>query len=194
MSSSTNLEISRNQLDEYYVKTIQWKEEKRCVITQNENGPCPLVAICNVLFLRGDLKIEPEDRELVSFEYLVERLGDYLLNHINEGETEERHQLEAALNIIPKLKTGLDSVVWESLGDTDQGSSQFFNGLFNRPALPREHEDIDLDHAIAMSLQHQERQQQQQQQQQQQRQQQEIKTVNDNVENKRKRKSQCVIS
>ncbi|CAO3665247.1 unnamed protein product [Rhizopus microsporus] len=326
---------------------------KRCVITQNENGPCPLVAICNVLFLRGDLKIEPEDRELVSFEYLVERLGDYLLNHINEGETEERHQLEAALDIIPKLKTGLDvnilfdsihgfettpelsmfelfnvdlvhgwlvdpqdretykvivehcknynqavecivqgnelssknpltqqeeeklhqgliltlhvtsnhslafivneflrdtatqltyyglelllaaipedslcvlfrnnhfstiyrhsehgllmlvtdsgfikeeSVVWESLGDTDQGSSQFFNGLFNRPALPREHEDIDLDHAIAMSLQHQERQQQQQQQQQQQRQQQETITVNDNVENKRKRKSQCVIS
>ncbi|ORE22702.1 hypothetical protein BCV71DRAFT_240882 [Rhizopus microsporus] len=87
-----------------------------------------------------------------------------------------------------------ESVVWESLGDTDQGSSQFFNGLFNRPALPREHEDIDLDHAIAMSLQHQERQQQQQQQQQQQRQQQETITVNDNVENKRKRKSQCVIS
>lgn len=38
-----------------------------------------------------------------------------------------------------------ESVVWESLGDTDQGSSQFFNGLFNRPALPREHEDIDLE-------------------------------------------------
>lgn len=48
-----------------------------------ENGPCPLVAICNVLFLRGDLEIQPAGRELVTFEYLVERLGDYLLNHIH---------------------------------------------------------------------------------------------------------------
>ena len=46
-----------------------------------ENGPCPLVAICNVLFLRGDLEIRPPDREMVTFEYLIERLGDYLLNH-----------------------------------------------------------------------------------------------------------------
>lgn len=46
-----------------------------------ENGPCPLVAICNVLFLRGDLEIQPPDREMVTFEYLVDRLGEYLLNH-----------------------------------------------------------------------------------------------------------------
>lgn len=50
------------------------------------NGPCPLVAICNVLFLRGDLEIRPADREVVTFEYLVDRLGDYLLSH---GPTEE---------------------------------------------------------------------------------------------------------
>lgn len=35
----------------------------------------------NVLFLRGDLEIRPPDRPYVTFEYLVERLGDYLLNH-----------------------------------------------------------------------------------------------------------------
>lgn len=35
----------------------------------------------NVLFLRGDLEIRPPDRQVVTFEYLVERLGDYLLNH-----------------------------------------------------------------------------------------------------------------
>ncbi|CDH56288.1 fam63a protein [Lichtheimia corymbifera JMRC:FSU:9682] len=72
---------------EYLVKTIRWvdfhtREAKDVrIITQNENGPCPLVAICNVLFLRGDLEIRPPDREVVTFEYLVERLGDYLLNH-----------------------------------------------------------------------------------------------------------------
>jgi hypothetical protein len=51
-----------------------------------ENGPCPLVAICNVLFLRGDLEIQPPDREMVTFEYLVDRLGDYLLNHAPTDE------------------------------------------------------------------------------------------------------------
>ncbi|KAI7854024.1 hypothetical protein BDC45DRAFT_509624 [Circinella umbellata] len=71
----------------YLVKKIQWfdfktKQKKDVlIITQNENGPCPLVAICNVLFLRGDLEIRPPDREMVTFEYLIERLGDYLLNH-----------------------------------------------------------------------------------------------------------------
>ncbi|KAI9273048.1 hypothetical protein BDA99DRAFT_499876 [Phascolomyces articulosus] len=74
-------------VQEYLVKKIQWfdtetKQKKDVlIITQNENGPCPLVAICNVLFLRGDLEIRPPDREMVTFEYLVERLGDYLLNH-----------------------------------------------------------------------------------------------------------------
>ncbi|ORY92070.1 hypothetical protein BCR43DRAFT_518075 [Syncephalastrum racemosum] len=72
---------------EYLVKNIEWfdveRREKRPVkiITQNENGPCPLVAICNVLFLRDDLAIQPPDREMVTFEYLVDRLGDYLLNN-----------------------------------------------------------------------------------------------------------------
>jgi hypothetical protein len=49
-----------------------------CVL---ENGPCPLVSICNVLFIRGDLNMHPFEREKVTFEYLLEILGDYLVNH-----------------------------------------------------------------------------------------------------------------
>ncbi|KAI9013779.1 hypothetical protein CLU79DRAFT_768696 [Phycomyces nitens] len=72
---------------EYLVKTIDWynhdKKQPRTIriVTQNENGPCPLVAICNVLLLREEITILPPDREMVTFEYLIERLGDYLLNH-----------------------------------------------------------------------------------------------------------------
>lgn len=39
------------------------------------------MAISNVLFLRGDLEIQPATREVVTFEYLVDRLADYLLTH-----------------------------------------------------------------------------------------------------------------
>lgn len=35
----------------YHIKWIRWKEENTPVITQNENGPCPLLAIMNVLLL-----------------------------------------------------------------------------------------------------------------------------------------------
>ncbi|KAL0097693.1 hypothetical protein J3Q64DRAFT_1714787 [Phycomyces blakesleeanus] len=80
---------------EYLVKTIDWyshdKKQKQIIriVTQNENGPCPLVAICNVLLLREEITILPPDREMVTFEYLIERLGDYLLNH---GPAEQKFQ------------------------------------------------------------------------------------------------------
>lgn len=35
----------------YHIKWIQWKQENTPIITQNENGPCPLLAILNVLLL-----------------------------------------------------------------------------------------------------------------------------------------------
>ncbi|KAG1460806.1 hypothetical protein G6F56_005863 [Rhizopus delemar] len=93
--------MSDDILDEYYVKPIEWNGEQAHIITQNENGPCPLVAICNVLFLRGDLKLP--DIPVVTFEYLVERLGDYLLTLSNA-----QVPLEDILNVLPKLKSGLD--------------------------------------------------------------------------------------
>jgi len=36
----------------YLVKWITWKEKKTPIVTQSENGPCPLLAIMNTLFLR----------------------------------------------------------------------------------------------------------------------------------------------
>ncbi|KAI8834692.1 hypothetical protein BC829DRAFT_69136 [Chytridium lagenaria] len=70
---------------EYSLKVIQWKYPGRDepvkrvnIIMQNENGPCPLLALCNVLLLRGDIKISL-DRSTVTYERLVDLIGDYLL-------------------------------------------------------------------------------------------------------------------
>lgn len=35
----------------YHIKWIKWREQNTPIITQNENGPCPLLAIMNVLLL-----------------------------------------------------------------------------------------------------------------------------------------------
>lgn len=40
----------------YLVKWITWKEKKTPIITQSENGPCPLLAIMNILFLRWKVR------------------------------------------------------------------------------------------------------------------------------------------
>ncbi|KAI7908088.1 uncharacterized protein BX663DRAFT_19884 [Cokeromyces recurvatus] len=67
------------------------------------------------------------------------------------------------------------SIVWESLSDIDQGSSEFLDGFFNKPntilspSVIEEYQDTvntDLDYAIAVSLQESESRQQRQQQQQ----------------------------
>lgn len=42
--------------DFYCVKWINWKGERTPVITQSENGPCPLLAIVNILFLQWKVR------------------------------------------------------------------------------------------------------------------------------------------
>lgn len=45
----------------YLVKWITWKEKKTPIVTQSENGPCPLLAIMNTLFLRWKVKDQQAD-------------------------------------------------------------------------------------------------------------------------------------
>ncbi|KAG8004796.1 Ubiquitin carboxyl-terminal hydrolase MINDY-1 [Nibea albiflora] len=57
----------------YLVKWITWKEKKTPIITQSENGPCPLLAIMNTLFLRwkGHLYLLVTDQGFLQEERLV---------------------------------------------------------------------------------------------------------------------------
>ncbi|KAI8365203.1 uncharacterized protein BYT42DRAFT_589150 [Radiomyces spectabilis] len=173
---------------EYLVKQIDWiyDEEKAprriSIVTQNENGPCPLISICNVLLLRGDIDILPPDREKVTFGYLVGLLGDYLLTHgppesqgtmtssaavvsssplsaspvgeesklesrpihnlVPRQSTAEyvltyRHNLDAALSMLPNLQTGLDvNVRFSSTRDFEPTAELAMFDLF----------DVDLVH------------------------------------------------
>ncbi|XP_008298675.1 ubiquitin carboxyl-terminal hydrolase MINDY-2 [Stegastes partitus] len=62
----------------YHIKWIKWREENTPIITQNENGPCPLLAIMNVLLLAWKVKMPPM-MEIITAEQLMEYLGDYIL-------------------------------------------------------------------------------------------------------------------
>ena len=59
----------------YHVKWIGWNSQQVPIVTQNANGPCPMLAILNVLLLRGKMNL-PEGCEIVSSEQLLEHLGN----------------------------------------------------------------------------------------------------------------------
>lgn len=107
---------------EYSLKWIKWKGSKTPIITQNENGPCPLIAIMNVLILKGKLKL-PAMVEIVTASQLMEYLGDFLLNSVPSNMSEgaqlnyEQNMMDA-ISILPKLQTGLDvNVRFTSIAD-----------------------------------------------------------------------------
>lgn len=107
---------------EYSLKWIKWKGAKTPIITQNENGPCPLIAIMNVLIFKGKLKL-PEMVEIVTASQLMEYLGDFLLNSVPSNMSEgaqlnyEQNMMDA-ISVLPKLQTGLDvNVRFTSVSD-----------------------------------------------------------------------------
>ncbi|KAE8588584.1 hypothetical protein XENTR_v10022621 [Xenopus tropicalis] len=98
--------------DYYFVKWVNWKGERTPIITQSENGPCPLLAIMNILFLRWKVKLPPQ-KEVITSEELMAHLGDCILS-IQPQENSEALQLNFqqnvndAMTVLPKLSTGLD--------------------------------------------------------------------------------------
>ncbi|XP_036198367.1 ubiquitin carboxyl-terminal hydrolase MINDY-1 isoform X3 [Myotis myotis] len=100
------------ELDFYCVKWIPWKGERTPIITQSTNGPCPLLAIMNILFLQWKVKLPPQ-KEVITSAELMTHLGDCLLS-IKPQEKSEGLQLnfqqnvDDAMTVLPKLATGLD--------------------------------------------------------------------------------------
>ncbi|XP_037612263.1 ubiquitin carboxyl-terminal hydrolase MINDY-2 isoform X1 [Sebastes umbrosus] len=96
----------------YHIKWIKWREENTPIITQNENGPCPLLAIMNVLLLAWKVKMPPM-MEIITVEQLMEYLGDYILEtkpkEISEAQRLNYEQnMSDAMAVLHKLQTGLD--------------------------------------------------------------------------------------
>ncbi|CAL8293065.1 unnamed protein product [Merluccius merluccius] len=96
----------------YLVKWITWKEKKTPIITQSENGPCPLLAIMNTLFLRWKAKLPPQT-EVITTEDLMAHLGECVLSvtpreKTNAIELNFQQNMSDAMAVLPKLSTGLD--------------------------------------------------------------------------------------
>ncbi|CAL1401196.1 unnamed protein product [Linum trigynum] len=98
----------------YKTKTVQFLGRTTSIVLQNDNGPCPLLGICNVLLLRNIISLSPDVAD-VSQEKLLslvaERLIDSNSNIDNKdaGFVENQQQnIADAIDLLPRLATGID--------------------------------------------------------------------------------------
>ncbi|CAL1299557.1 unnamed protein product [Larinioides sclopetarius] len=96
----------------YQIKWISREGCKSPIITQNENGPCPLIAITNVLIMKGRITV-PSLVDFVTTENLMAYLGDCILESIPKNIPEGtqlnfEQNMHDAMAVLPKLQTGLD--------------------------------------------------------------------------------------
>ncbi|GMI96216.1 hypothetical protein HRI_003290900 [Hibiscus trionum] len=95
-------------------KAIQFLGRTTPIILQNDNGPCPLLAICNVLLLRNNLNLSPDVAE-VSQEKLLSLVAERLIdsnsnvNNKDAGFVKNQQQnIADAIDLLPRLATGID--------------------------------------------------------------------------------------
>uniref|UniRef100_A0A3Q2QSG6 Ubiquitin carboxyl-terminal hydrolase n=1 Tax=Fundulus heteroclitus TaxID=8078 RepID=A0A3Q2QSG6_FUNHE len=114
----------------YHIKWIKWREENTPIITQNENGPCPLLAIMNVLLLAWKVKMPPM-MEIITAEQLMEYLGDYILEtkpkEISEVQRLNYEQVRSALLFLRSVKRYILLILWgflfKSVGVSDENEA-----------------------------------------------------------------------
>ncbi|KAG2382404.1 hypothetical protein C9374_005606 [Naegleria lovaniensis] len=113
--NSNNMEPSdEGNIERYKVKRVLIGERRAPIILQNLNGPCPLIAICNLMSLRGE-NIGMEDyieKGFITNNNLVSVLAEYMLKKFNKKQQTEDAQygilFQTALDHLPILKHGLD--------------------------------------------------------------------------------------
>ncbi|KAK1374774.1 NF-E2 inducible protein-like [Heracleum sosnowskyi] len=86
------------------IKTIQFFGRTTPIILQNDNGPCPLLAICNVLLLKNNLNLS-----LDVWEISQERLLSLVAETRMQGMLRTNNRtLADAIDLLPRLTTGID--------------------------------------------------------------------------------------
>ncbi|GJQ10205.1 hypothetical protein GpartN1_g1996.t1 [Galdieria partita] len=98
------------QVEDFYrVKRVKYKDRNTAICLQNQNGPCPLLAIVNCLLLRGSIDIHA-DISYIAYQQLAELLTDYLFQtQANVGQDANLEQIVLdVVGVIPRLRTGID--------------------------------------------------------------------------------------
>ena len=90
------------------MKVIRFNRRDQAIICQNENGPCPLLAVANCLLLQELMTISP-DRDMIMAEELQNLVTATAIDRCeNSSDPNVQRLCEDVLTILPSLVNGLD--------------------------------------------------------------------------------------
>merc|ERR1712086_737721 len=104
-------EMSSNS---YRLKTVNCFGGPTTILMQAVNGPCPLLAVANILLLAGRLELPPTARQhgVVTFEDLVNALASKLLELPTPSGpsmvANRAQNVRDAIDTLPRLNQGMD--------------------------------------------------------------------------------------
>ncbi|CAG8405863.1 unnamed protein product [Penicillium salamii] len=112
----------------YTIRHIRWTDQagqllESPILVQNQNGPCPLLALINALVLRANPKAQPpivralSTREQISLGLLIEAMFEELTTCL--GPDEEFPDIEALTQFLTMLHTGMNVNPRLTLESTD---------------------------------------------------------------------------
>ncbi|XP_073012762.1 uncharacterized protein [Typha latifolia] len=98
----------------YKMKAVQFLGRSTAIVLQNDNGPCPLLAICNVLLLKNILNLSLDASE-VSLQKLLSLVAERLIDsnsNIQDKDdgyvNNQQQNIADAIDLLPRLATGID--------------------------------------------------------------------------------------
>lgn len=98
----------------YKTKVVEFCGRSTPIVLQNDNGPCPLLAICNVLLLRNNLSLSLDASE-VSLQKLLSLVAERLIDsnsNVQDKDEEyvnnQQQNISDAIDLLPRLATGID--------------------------------------------------------------------------------------
>ncbi|KAG0463206.1 hypothetical protein HPP92_021682 [Vanilla planifolia] len=98
----------------YKTKIVQFLGRSTPIILQNENGPCPLLAICNALLLRNNINLSVDEPE-VPQQKLLSLVADRLIGSNSNVQDKDfgylinqQQNIADAIDLLPRLATGID--------------------------------------------------------------------------------------
>ncbi|KAK8951755.1 hypothetical protein KSP39_PZI004409 [Platanthera zijinensis] len=111
-------EDRRSEVDDvaYKTKVVQFLGRSTPIVLQNENGPCPLLAICNVLLLRNSINLSLDAPE-VPLHKLLSLVAEKLIDSnssVQEHEKDDgylinqQQNIADAIDLLSRLATGID--------------------------------------------------------------------------------------
>uniref|UniRef100_A0A0E0LFK1 MINDY deubiquitinase domain-containing protein n=1 Tax=Oryza punctata TaxID=4537 RepID=A0A0E0LFK1_ORYPU len=105
-------------------RAVDFLGRRTPIVYQNDNGPCPLLAICNVMLLKNVISLNPDAGE-VSQQKLLSLVAERLIdsNSNVQGKDEEyvrnrEQNISDAIDLLPRLATGIDvNVMFRKIDD-----------------------------------------------------------------------------